>query len=250
MRLARDHELNGSLNLSILDGWWAEFYDEENGWAIPSADAAGDGAERDKLEADSMYDLIEHQIAPRFYDRKDGVPTRWVESIRHTLATLSPALSADRMVKEYVERLYVPASHAEDAVSASGYQPARDLAEWKARVTEAWPGVHVTHVESGGVDAVPQVGDDLRLRATIDTGGLSPDDLAVEVVYGRARDGDRLEDVQHAPLQLVEGESGDAVFAGTVALARAGSFGYTVRVVPRNALRASPAELGLVAVAE
>jgi glycogen phosphorylase len=244
--------LNGSLNLSILDGWWAEFYDEENGWAIPSADSAGDSAERDKLEADSMYDLIEHQIAPRFYDRaEDGVPTRWVSSIRHTLATLSPALSADRMVKEYVERLYIPASHAEDAVSASQYQPARELATWKARVTAAWPGVHVTHVESGGVDAVPQVGDDLHLRATVDTGGLAATDLAVELVYGRARDGDRLEDVQHLPLALTsDPDASPAVFAGTVPLARAGSFGYTVRVVPRHPLLASPAELGLVAIAE
>ena len=244
--------LNGSLNLSILDGWWAEFYDQENGWAIPSADSAGDSAERDKLEADSMYDLIEHQIAPRFYDRaKDGVPTRWVESIRHTLSTLSPALSADRMVKEYVERLYIPASHAEDAVSANGYQPARDLAAWRTRVTAAWPGVHVTHVESGGVDAVPQVGDDLHLRATIDTGGLSPADLAVEVVYGRAREGDRLDDVEHQSLELVEAEPGaPVVFAGTVPLSRSGSFGYTVRVVPKHALLASPAEFGLIAVAE
>ncbi len=137
--------LNGSLNLSILDGWWAEFYDEQNGWAIPSADAAGDGAERDKLEADSMYDLIEHQIAPRFYDRgADGIPTRWVDSIRHTLATLSPALSADRMVSEYVERLYIPAANAGKTISANGYQPAQELAAWKVRVTEAWPKVHVS----------------------------------------------------------------------------------------------------------
>ncbi|CAN5340772.1 glycosyltransferase family 1 protein [soil metagenome] len=245
--------LNGSLNLSILDGWWAEFYDEDNGWAIPSADSAGDSAERDKLEADSMYDLIEHQIAPRFYDdrTKAGVPTRWVASIRHTLSTLSPALSADRMVKEYVERLYVPAASAEEAISASSYQPARELAEWKQRVTAAWPKVHVSHVESGGVDAVPQVGDELHLRATIDHDGLSPDDLAVEVVYGRARDGDNLENVQHQALVLDGSTDGaHAVFAGTVPLARAGSFGYTVRVVPSNPLLASPAELGLVAVAE
>jgi starch phosphorylase len=198
-----------------------------------------------------MYDLIEHQIAPRFYDRpSDGVPARWVESIRHTLATLSPALSADRMVKEYVERLYIPASHAEEAVSANGYQPARDLSSWKARVAAAWPNVHVTHVESGGVDAVPQVGDDLHLRATIDTGGLAPQDLAVEVVYGRARDGDRLEDVQHQRLELASQDGAPVVFAGTVPLSRAGSFGYTVRVVPSHPLLASPAELGLVAVAE
>ena len=128
-------------------------------------------------------------------------------------------------------------------MSAAGYQPARDLAAWKERVTAAWPGVHVTHVESGGVDAVPQVGDDLRLRATIDTGGLSPDDLAVEVVYGRAREGDRLDDVEHLPLVLADSApGGPVVFSGTVPLSRSGSFGYTVRVVPKHPLLASPAE--------
>lgn len=242
--------LNGSLNLSILDGWWAEFYDEENGWAIPSADSAGDGAERDKLEAESMYDLIEYQIAPRFYDRsKTGVPARWVQSIRHTLSTLSPALSADRMVTEYVERLYVPAAHAERAISEKGYQPARELADWKARVTAAWPKISVTHVESGGVDAVPQVGDNLHLRATVELDGLASTDVAVEVVYGRAGGSDRLEDVTHQPLTLATGDARPAVFEGTVPLARAGSFGYTVRVVPWHPLLASPAEMGLVAVA-
>ena len=242
--------LNGSLNLSILDGWWAELYDEENGWAIPSADSAGDGAERDKLEADSLYDLIEHQIAPRFYDRgADGVPTRWVQSIRHTLSTLSPVLSADRMVREYVERLYRPAASAEAVISANAYQPARDLAAWKARIVAAWPSVHVRHVESGGVDAVPQVGDELHLRATVDIDGLSASDLGVAVVYGRARDGDQLERVTTLPLELAE-DGHPATFAGTVPLEHSGSFGYTVRVVPSNPLLASPAELGLIAVAE
>jgi starch phosphorylase len=243
--------LNGSLNLSILDGWWAEYYDEENGWAIPSADSAGDSAERDKLEADSLYDLIEYQIAPRFYDRDaSGVPKRWVESIRHTLSTLSPELSADRMVREYVERLYLPAATAEREISADGYKPARALADWKARVTAAWPKVHVTHVESGGVDSVPQVGDDLHLRATVDIDGLSPDDVEVEVVYGRATQSDSLDEVTHLTLELDSGDARPPVFSGTVPLARAGSFGYTVRVVPRHPLLASPAELGLIAVAE
>ena len=243
--------LNGSLNLSILDGWWAEFYDDENGWAIPTADSAGDGSERDKLEADALYDLIEHQIAPRFYDRgEDGVPTRWVASIRHTLATLSPELSADRMVREYVERLYVPASHAQRAVSADSYQPARDLATWKTRVTAAWPGVHVTHVESGGVDSVPQVGDTLHVRAQVELDGLDPTDVSVEVVYGRARGEDTLVDVQRAELELTSHELGAAAtFSGAVPLSRAGGFGYNVRVVPRHPLLANPAELGLIAVA-
>ena len=243
--------LNGSLNLSILDGWWAEFYDQENGWAIPTADSAGDGAERDQLEAEAMYDLIEHQIAPRFYDRNDDdVPTRWVASIRHTLSTLSQPLSADRMVQEYVNRLYIPAARSERVISASSYDPARELAQWKRRVTEGWPQVSVMHVESGGVDTVPQVGDWLPVRATVEIGTLLPEDLSVEVVYGRAHEGDQLRGVARLALSFESHEIGQpAVFTGTVKLERPGSFGYNVRVVPSHPLLASPAELGLIAIA-
>lgn len=243
--------LNGSLNLSILDGWWNEYYDAENGWAIPTADSAGDDAERDSLEAEAMYDLIEHQIAPRFYDRDaDGLPRRWLQSIRHTLATLSPELSADRMVREYVERLYIPAAHAGQAISSDGYRPARELAAWKARVAGQWPNVAVTHVESGGVQS-PQVGDHLSVRAHVHLGELTADDVLVELAYGRARNGDDLVDVQRKTLDFVGHELGQpATFSTTVPLERPGSFGYTVRVTPRHELLANPAELGLVVVAD
>jgi glycogen phosphorylase len=238
--------LNGSLNLSILDGWWAEFYDAENGWAIPTADAAADGAERDKLEADSMYDLIEHHVAPRFYDRNtDGVPERWAKAMRHTLATLSPALSADRMVREYVERLYVPAAHAEAIVRDNDFAAARELSAWKERVRAVWPQIRVSYVESGGVGSAAQVGDELHVRAMVELASLTPDDVLVEVAYGRMRDGDTIADVAFAPLAFV----GDGAFEATVALERSGSFGYTVRVTPANPLLASPAELGLIATA-
>jgi starch phosphorylase len=248
--------MNGSLNLSILDGWWAEYFDGENGWAIPSADAAGDAAERDALEAAALYDLVEHQVAPRFYDRSaEGVPTRWVESIRHTLAGLSPELSADRMVREYVERLYLPAAASARALLADRGAGARDLAAWKQRVTAAWPKVSVSHVESGGLDAVPQVGDELHVRAKVQLDGLAPDDVAVELVYGRATATDELLEPQTVTLEPDPTASaaplpeGMVAFAGTVPLARAGGFGYTVRVVPRHEALASSAELGLVAVA-
>lgn len=248
--------LNGALNLSILDGWWNEFYDGENGWAIPSADAAGDGAERDALEAEALYDLIEHQIAPRFYDRTvDGVPAAWVGQIRHTLSTLSPELSAGRMVREYVTRLYVPAASFERRLTADGFADARSLAAWKARVRAAWPGVNVAHVDAGGVDAVPQVGDELHVRALVHLNGLSPDDVEVQVVYGRSHEGDELTDVRHEALTLDSAAPGTddpsvaREYRGTVRLQLAGGFGYTVRIVPKNALLISDAELGLVAVA-
>jgi len=250
--------LNGVLNLSILDGWWPEYYDGKNGWAIPSADAAGDSAERDRLESEALYDLIEHQVAPRFYERDaDGVPQHWVDSIRHTLSTLSPELSADRMVRQYVERLYRPAGHYENLLSVNNFRAARELASWKTRISQAWPGVSVTHVESGGVAAVPEVGDDLHLRAHVQLNGLLPADLTVEVIYGRSTSGDELSDTSTQVLTpAVSGEDDAAaasgaptLFTGTVELDRAGAFGYTVRVVPRNALLISPAEMGLIAVA-
>lgn len=243
--------LNGVLNLSILDGWWDEFYDGENGWAIPSADAAGDAAQRDALEANALYDLIEHRIAPRFYERgADGVPARWVAAIRHTLASLSPELSAERMVREYVERMYLPAAAAERILGADGYRSARELAAWKARVRAAWSAVAVVHVESGGIDSVPQVGDHLHLRAHIAMGELTPDDVTVEVVYGHSDGGPDLVDAQRDVLTPMDAGDLTRAYEGTIPLDRAGSFGYTVRVVPRNALLASPAELGLIAVAQ
>jgi starch phosphorylase len=250
--------LNGSLNLSILDGWWDEYYDGENGWAIPSADSAGDSAERDALEANAMYDLIEHRIAPRFYDRDgNGVPASWVESIRHTLAAMSPELNADRMVREYVQRLYVPAGAMEKRLGENGFREAKQLAEWKARVQSAWQAVAVAHVESGGVDAVPEVGDQLRLRAYVALGGLDPSDVTVEVVYGHSADGADITGSRRAALQPAQRPddpqadgSQTRAFEGTIELDRAGSFGYTVRVVPHSDLLASEAELGLVALAQ
>ncbi len=251
--------LNGVLNLSILDGWWSEFFDGDNGWAIPSA-VTLDSEERDRLEAESMYDLIEHQIAPRFYNREDdGLPTDWLRRIRHTLSTLSPQLSADRMVREYVQTLYRPAFASNTALREDGFKAARQLAEWKARVTDAWSGVVIAHVESGGLDFAPQVGDALHLRAIVRLGTLTPDDVSVQVVYGRSgANGGDLQDVHTSDLDAVvdaedektdRSSTGEWVFAGRVNLNRPGGFGYSVRVVPKHEQLASSAELGLIAVA-
>jgi starch phosphorylase len=248
--------LNGVLNLSILDGWWPEYYDGQNGWAIPSADSAMDADERDELEADALYDLIEHQVAPSFYERDgdEDLPRRWVKAIRHTLAELSPELSADRMVRDYVERMYRPAQHYASLLAAKDYQKARELARWKERIHQEWPRVAVTHVESGGLQQIPQVGDELHLRAHIALGGLEPSDVRVEVVYGQSRNGDELANTRVHPLAVephpnVTISDGSTLYTGTVTLERAGGFGYTVRVVPQNGLLVSPAEMGLVAVA-
>jgi starch phosphorylase len=242
--------LNGGLNLSILDGWWDEWYDGENGWAIPSADGVGDPSVRDDLEAAALYDLLEREIAPRFYDRnREGVPVRWMEMMRHTLESLGPKVLATRMVRDYVGTLYEPAAAAARSLDGD-FAGAIELAAWKRRVRREWVGVRVEHVESHGVNEAAEVGAELFVQAHVALGGLTPDDVEVQLLYGRAEGDDQLSSVQVAQLTPEDAFAGGrSSFTGGVRLDRAGPFGYTVRVVPRNPHLASTAELGLAALA-
>ncbi|MDP9824834.1 alpha-glucan family phosphorylase [Kineosporia succinea] len=241
--------LNGGLNLSVLDGWWDEWFDGENGWAIPTADGVEDANYRDDLEAAGLYDLLENEVAPRFYDRDhDGLPQRWLSMVTHTFASLGPKVLASRMVADYVRQLYLPAAASGRATTP---ETARDLAAFKARVRGAWPSVRVEHVDSSGLSDSPQVGDGMTVRAVIALDGLSADDVEVQVVHGRVSPEDRITDFVVQPLQYVgpadnDPAEGRHVFEGLLRLRRTGPFGYTVRVLPRHEGLVAPAELGLV----
>jgi starch phosphorylase len=241
--------LNGGLNLSILDGWWDEWYDGENGWAIPTADGVEDPDRRDDLEAAALYDLIEGSVAPRFYDvDADGLPQRWLSMIKHTLATLGPKVLASRQVRDYTIELYGPAARASWAMNGPGWEGARGLAAYKAKVRALWPGVRVDHVESSGVSDSPQVGDTLHVGAFVSLGDLDPADVDVQVVHGRVAESDDLMDIETEPLDFAESyEAGRYRFEGDLVLTRTGAFGYTVRVLPKHAGIASVTEMGLVA---
>jgi starch phosphorylase len=251
--------LNGGLNLSVLDGWWDEWYDGSNGWAIPTAEGLGnmdpDGPEadrRDDIEAAGLYDLIEHQVAQRFYDRgADGLPPRWIEMVRHTLITLSPKVLAGRMVREYVNRLYTPAAEARRGlVGDGGYADARELAAWKSRVRAAWPSVRVDHGETADNADNAELGSTLPLRVHVALDGLDPSDVDVQVVSGRVDDSDRITDATVVSLKPADRADLDGRwrYEGPLELGRTGAFGYTVRILPAHRLLASPAELGLIAV--
>ncbi|MGW4793300.1 alpha-glucan family phosphorylase [Nonomuraea sp. NPDC004297] len=244
--------LNGGLNLSIRDGWWDEWYDGTNGWAIPTADGVSDPDRRDELEASALYDLIEHEVSDRFYDRVlDGPPRRWMEMVKHTLTSLGPKVLAGRMLRDYVVELYNPAAAAARALSADHYAPAKAFAAWRVRVTRAWPGVRVEHVESAGVGDTPEVGATAELHATVALGDLEPDDVLVEAAYGKVGPHDELAHPSYAKLVVRSvDDDGRAHYTGSVPLDHTGAFGYTVRVVPFHRLLATPAELGLIAVPE
>jgi starch phosphorylase len=242
--------LNGGLNLSIRDGWWDEWFDGANGWAIPSAQGVEDTGHRDDLEANALYDIIERQVAPRFYDVDPvGVPVRWLEMVRHTLSTLGPKVQATRMVRDYVQRLYLPATASARALDG-GWAEASALAGWKERLRRHWDAVRVEHVDSAGSGGF-SLGGKLRLRAFVALGSLAPDDVDVQVLDGRVDEADQLRDPRVTSLLPAEEyEGGRWRFEGEVTLDRPGPVGYTVRVVPRHPLLASGAELGLAALPE
>ncbi|WP_030900059.1 alpha-glucan family phosphorylase [Streptomyces sp. NRRL F-5126] len=264
--------LNGCLNLSVLDGWWDEWYEPDFGWAIPTADgsAAADENRRDDLEANALYELIENRVAPRFYDRGgrggsggrggraaaeesgDGLPGRWIEMVRRTLVTLGPKVLAGRMVREYVERLYAPAAHAHRAL---GTKAAAELAAWKYRVRTLWPHVSVDHVETvsageGATCGTAQLGSALALRVGVALGDLRPEDVEVQAVAGRVDSDDAIADAQTFPLKPSGGPDAEGrwVYEGPLSLDRTGPYGYTVRVLPSHVLLAGGVDLGLVAL--
>ncbi|MGY1735610.1 alpha-glucan family phosphorylase [Geodermatophilus sp. SYSU D00684] len=239
--------LNGGLNLSIRDGWWDEWFDGQNGWAIPTADGVTDHERRDDVEARAIYDLLSTQVLPRFYETdRDGIPTRWVEMVRHTLRETGPRVLATRMVRDYVERLYVPAAGSSRTMADGGYAPARAEAQWRAHLLENWAGVRVAHVEATGAGDTPEIGSTLALRAEVELPHLTPADVEVQAAYGRVDDADGLHEVTTVPMRHEHTEGSRHWFTATLPLERTGAFGYTVRVLPHSEHLADPAELGLV----
>jgi len=243
--------LNGALNLSILDGWWDEWFDGENGWAIPTADTASNDEERDDAEAAALYDLIEHQLVPKFYDREGGIPLAWLGMVRHTMTDLGTKATSDRMVRDYVQRLYVPAAAHDVALRADGFAEARVVAAFVTRVKDAWDWVSIASVEGSGIPQQAQAGDTLEVRADVRLDGLSPDDVAVELLYGRTNEDDALARDHSVHLLSPAGDPVDGVtaFTASLPLSVTGTFGYTVRVRPSHAQLVSPVELGLVTYA-
>jgi len=240
--------LNGAANLSIRDGWWDEWFDPAYGWEIPSAEGVDEGNHRDDLEARALYEIVESEIVPRFYETDaDGLPQRWIQMIRDTVAGLGPKVLASRMVRDYVTTLYAPAAASAAAVAA---EPggAAGLAAWKRKVRSAWPGLVVDHVESLSGDAV-EVGAKIQVSALVRLGELTPEDIQVQLVTGRVDAEDRLSETRvNAFPAGVDVDGGLRRYESWVETRRTGSIGYTVRVVPFHPRLASDAEMGLAAL--
>jgi glycogen phosphorylase len=237
--------LNGSLQCSILDGWWDEMFDGENGWAISSAEGYEDMKRRDAVEAASLFDILERQVVPQFYDRFEGpVPRRWVRRIKSSLRSLGPQVVASRMVRDYVEQLYEPIAAQATSLTADGQAKARALAAWKQRVIGGWDGVKIVSVETEA--AVTDLGTERHVDAVVDLGALDPTDVTVELLHGAVGPNDELVSPRRVAMTLRDGGDGDTRYVGSFGCDTAGRYGFTVRVVPSHVDLTTPLELGQI----
>ncbi len=243
---------NAVLNLSIPDGWWDEVWNDPRnpssiGWAIGKGETYTDLNYQNKVEADALYDLLERDVVPTFYDRgADRIPRRWVERMRACIGSLCHFVNTHRMVRDYFEDYYTKAHTQFRFLEANGAQRARELSEAVQRIERSWSDVCIEKVEDVLADSVT-VAAPMTIRANVHLGSLRPEDVIVELYLGRLDlDGD-LVDGMPIPMQAA-GQVGDGTYAYvvTTALSRSGLHGFTARVRPHHPYMAGKFVPGLI----
>ena len=239
---------NGAINISILDGWWDEAYDGTNGWAIGRGEEYQDTAYQDRVESQALYQILESEVVPMFYTRgRDGLPREWIRRMKRAMRTICPVFNAYRMVREYTERLYIPAGAQWERLGADGLARARALAQWQERVRAAWKDVAVRAVRADTVTPLP-VGDTRPVEADVALGVLRPEDVSV-ALYSGAFSGQweigspRIAEMKAAgPVR-----EGVYTFQGMLSGQAAGRHGFRIRILPAHEDLPNPLTLNCIA---
>ncbi len=237
--------LNGQPNCSILDGWWAEAYNGKNGWAIGEEREYHDQDVQAETDSLSLYQLLEEEIIPTYYDRgPDGIPHRWIAIMKEAMRTCAPMFSMKRMVKEYTTRFYVPEIQHGIEIEQNRYEKARALAEWKEKIRQNWPSLEL-YVD-GPRDGQLSLGEGIDVRAWVRAINLLPADLCVELAYGEAND-DQVIPRYALPMSYTKREQ-DGSYRYNIHLrpAESGSIAYDVRVLPTHPALGGKHEMGLI----
>ena len=238
---------NGALNLSILDGWWAEAYQIDVGWAIGNGEAYEDQVYQDQVEADALYQILENDAIPLFYDRgPDGLPRGWIARMKSAMRSLCPVFNTNRMVHEYTEKTYLPAQTRFSSLTADNSESAKQIAEWKGRVRWEWGQVEIQHVEADSALGL-RVGETLEVRTRIKLGELETGDVTVQIYHGKVNTNGDIVDGSTLEMTAITPESeGIYTYAGEMPCPTSGRRGYTVRILPRHRSLGIFLESGLV----
>jgi starch phosphorylase len=245
--------VNGVLNLSTLDGWWAEAYrsDHSLGWSIGQGETYDDHEYQDFVESQTLYRIIEDNVAPSFYDRTRGnLPKRWVAKMKRGLLELGPVFNSHRMVAEYFEKAYLPSYENVRALAKDGFAPANELAAWRMDLMTKWDGVRIQHLDGEAAERT-FTGEPVAVQAEVALGGLEPKDVSVEIYSGALDQSGQFAE-RHVTLMrhAKHLEEDRHLYKGEVIPDEPGRFGLTLRVLPCHPLLLDAHSLGLIRWAE
>jgi len=226
---------NGGLNFSVLDGWWCEGYDGTNGWTIGDDRVYDNPDYQAYVESESIYEMLEREIIPCFYDRgADGLPRNWIKRMKASIRKCGPQFSAARMVREYASRLYVPVARNGLHLRQDHYDAAKSLARWRAAIGKRWQNVGVESFDAEDGKEIP-VGRELKVRAEIRLADIKPEEVLVQLYHGPVPADEVIHDGQAVDMQC-QGSNGKGLFVynGSIPCTRSGRHAYAVRLIPRH----------------
>ncbi len=226
---------NGALNLSILDGWWCEGYSPSVGWAIGSGEMYDDTEEQDYVESQALYNILENELIPLFYNRDaSNLPREWIGMVKESLKRIASYFNTTRMVMEYTKRMYQPAATYHAKLTSEDFNAAKSLASWMENIASRWHGVKIIDMEIlNGESAI--VGSVFPVKARVDLGGLSTDDIFVELYFGELNGNDFIESPRSiAMAPNGEHDNGVSTFHAAIPCEYSGRMGFALRVLPRN----------------
>jgi starch phosphorylase len=242
---------NGALNLSILDGWWDEAYTPETGWAIGRGeDYTGDQADyQDEVEANALYDLLEKEIVPLFYERgRDGLPRGWTAKMKAAMRDHAGLFNTNRMVRDYTELCYEPSAARSKRLMQNDLERAQALAAWKSQVRQQWPQLRIDRVWADNAQGQGlKVGDQLQVQAQVFLADLKPTDVSVELFHGPLDAQGLIGRGEVLPTLIAQSKGkGTYIFAGALSCRTSGRHGYAVRIVPKHEDLDNPFEMNLI----
>lgn len=239
--------LNGTINLSVLDGWWGESYDGKNGWAIKPVSELLSEEIRTREEACTLYELLQDQVIPLYYDHgKMGFSPNWVKMSKHSMASIMPRFNSKRMVGEYLAKCYLPASRQHRLYSQNNFETSRYIAEWKTRIRNAWTGVAVRRMDKPKAEI--SYGESLYCEVAVKLNGLSQHDVVVEMLIGLSTKREKLQNSNHHRFEPT-GETtpnGESIFALKIEPEQCGKLEYRVRIYPYQEKLTHRFEMGMM----
>ena len=227
--------MNGVLNFSVLDGWWYEGYrfNEKAGWALTDKRTYTDQSQQDKLDAATIYSMLENEIIPLYFAKNSkGYSPEWVQYIKRSIGHIAPHFTMKRMIDDYIERFYDKEAARANALSANNFAKAKEIVAWKEKVAAAWNGIKALEVKQEGDLSSAVAGTPFTAEVVLDTNGLGTD-LAVELVIFRVEDGqDKFEGTRN--FKVVKHEGNIVTYHLETKMRDAGVFRYGFRVYPYN----------------